>query len=111
MDHKAYEDQMIDKVNRHAEEKSQQTLENAPQEKVFTKDDARTMGRGIKRMAIAMVTAALFALSVNSFLMVSTKVGWWAVVAFLAGIVLLLLAVFLLYVQGITVVGKSGEAK
>ena len=113
MDHNAYESQMIDSINRHAEEQSQLTgtVENAPKEKVFTKDDALTMSRGIKRMVIAMVTAALFALAVNSFLMISTKVGWLAVVAFLGGIILLLIAVFLLYVQGITHVGKSGDDK
>jgi Flp pilus assembly protein TadB len=108
MDHNECEKQMIDMVNRHAEENCQQT---GTQEKVFTKDDARTMGIGIKRTILALVTAGLFALAVNSFLMVGTKVGWWAVVAFLAGIVLLLLAVFLLYAQGITKVGKSGDDK
>lgn len=112
MVHDVYEEEMIDLVNRHAEEKSQQTiLESATKEKVFTKDDARIMGTGIKRMILALITAALFALMVNSFLMVGVKVGWWAVVAFLAGIILLLLAVGLLYAQGITRVGKSGEDK
>ena len=112
MDHDVYEEQMIDMVNRHAEEKAEAFTETAPTKpKLFTKADARTLGRGIKRMTLALITAAMFALAVNSFLMVGFKSGWWAVVAFMCGIVLSLIAVFLLYAQGIARVGKTGEVK
>ena len=53
-------------------------------------------------MILALITSALFALSANGFLMVGSKAGWWAVVAFLAGIVLLITAMTFLYAQGIT---------
>ena len=111
MDHDAYEDQMFDVVNRNAEERADAHAEVTPtKEKAFDKRDAQTLWRGIKCLILALITAALYALSVNSILLVSTKVGWWAVVAFLAGIILLIFATTLLYALGL-VIGRKGETK
>jgi fatty acid desaturase len=108
MDHEAYENEMIDTINRHAEEKSRQTT---AAKRVFTKTDARTLRQGIKRTLIAILTAVLFALSVCCFIAVAFAAGYWAVIVFFSAIVLLGLAFILLYAQGITHVESKGDNK
>lgn len=110
--HDAYEEEMIAMVNRNAKEAEERVKASTPtQENVNPKLQVKTFGSGIKLMLLALITAALFALTVNSFLMVCTKVGWWAVLAFTAGIVLLFFAITFLYAMGLVITRKSGETK
>jgi fatty acid desaturase len=108
MDHNAYENEMIDTINRHAEEKSRQAT---AVKRVFTKTDTRTLRQGLKRTLIAILTAVLFALSVYNFIAVATATGYWAVILFFSAIVLLVWAFILLYAQGITHVESKGDNK
>ena len=111
MDHDVYEEQMIDMVNRHADESAKAQPKVAPaQESVSAKLMAMTFWRGTKTLILALITVAIFALTANSFLMVGSKAGWWAVVAFLGGIVLLFFAAAFLYALGL-VIGRKGESK
>lgn len=109
-----YEKEMIDVVNRHAEEKKQGfgTLENTTAKKsLFTKTDAKNLGRGVKRMVVALLTTATFAISVYCFIVAAIVIGYWAVGLFLAGIVLMVCAFTLLYAQGITHTEGKGDDK
>lgn len=110
MDHNAYEEQMIDMVNHHADEVAKSQPKVTTQAQSSTKAMAITFWRGIKTLVLALITVAIFALTANSFLMVSAKTGWWAVVAFLGGIVLLFFAASFLYALGL-VIGRKGETK
>ena len=110
--HDAYEEEMIAMVNRNNKEADERAKAATPtQEKANTRLQVKTFGSGIKLMLLALVTVALFALTANSFLMVSTKVGWWAVLAFTAGIVLLFFAISFLYAMGLVITRKSGETR
>lgn len=112
MDHEEYENQMIDGVNRHAEERAG-TYESATvaKKRVFTKTDARALRQGLKRTVLALFTAVLFALSVYGFIAVATVTGYWAVGLFLSAIVVMGSAFILLYAQGITHVESKGDKK
>ena len=110
MDHDVYEEQMIDMVNRHADESAKAQPKVTTQEQVSGKLMAMTFWRGTKTLILALITVAIFALTANSFLMVGSKAGWWAVVAFLGGIVLLFFAAAFLYALGL-VIGRKGETK
>lgn len=101
MDHEAYEKEMIDTVNRHAEEQGVQFETSIPQRAVITKKDTSTLKIGLKRMLLALLTAFLFGLSIFSFIATATATGYWAVILFISAIVLLGWAFVLLYAQGI----------
>lgn len=110
MDHEAYERQMIDTVNRNAAEKNEHVKVVNLESATTRKEDATAFKRGLKRMAIALITAALFALSVFNLIWVATANGYWAVLLFFAALVEMAVSVFLLYCQGI-IVGKTTESK
>lgn len=101
MDHEAFENEMIDTVNRHAEEQSGQVKIGIPKVKVITKKDTSALKTGLKRMVVALFTAFLFALSVFAFIVTATATGYWAVLSFFAAIVLMVWAIIFLYAQGI----------
>ena len=101
MDHEAYEKEMIDTVNRHAEEQGVHFETGISQRAVITKKDTSTLKIGLKRMVLALFTAVLFALSIFSFIATATATGYWAVILFISAIVLLGWAFVLLYAQGI----------
>ena len=106
MDHEAYENEMIDFVNRNAEEKSlnASTLESkvTARTPLMNKMDANILKLGLKRMLIAIITAALFFFSVCGFIAVATATGYLAVFIFLTSIVAMVCAFIFLYAQGIT---------
>ena len=115
MNHDTYEKEMIDGINRHAEEKSQQTIIHSS--KVTTakngsaKTDFEALKRGLKRTVLALLTAILFGLSVFAFIATATATGYWAVVLFLSAIVLMFWAFVLLYAQGVVRTGRYGGSK
>ena len=110
MDHEAFENEMIDGVNRHAEE-SGRFDGNIPKQAVITKTDTLTLKMGLNRMVLALFTAFLFGLSVFSFIATATATGYWAVILFISAIVLLVWAIIFLYAQGIADVESKGDSK
>ena len=76
----------------------------------MNKTDFSILKRGCKRMIFALITAALFALSVWGFIKTATSYGYIAVGLFLASVILLGLAFLFLYAQGI-IRGKYEESK
>ncbi len=102
MDHNAYEKEMIDGVNRNADERVQYA-------DAHKSTDAKTLWRGFKRMLLAIITATMFALSVYCFIATATVTGYWAVALFLSAIVLMFFAFTLLYAQGITYTEGEGD--
>lgn len=104
MNHEAYENQMLDGVNRHAEEKIQHTGTAKTQvaKRLLTKADAQALKQGLKRVAVALVTALTSALAVFSFIAVTWSSGYWAVALFLGAILLTIWTIILVYAQGIT---------
>ena len=76
----------------------------------MNKTDFYIFKRGCKRMAISMLTAAFFILSIWGFIVTATAPGYLAVLTFLASVIWLGMAVFFLYVQGI-VHSKRTESK
>ena len=76
----------------------------------MNKTDFSILWRGCKRMAFALVTAALFALSVYGFIATATSTGYWAVILFIASVISLGVGFLFLYVQGI-IRGKYAERK
>lgn len=111
MDHEAYETQMFDTINHHSGDKDGKPKVKIPKVAIVTKKDTSALKMGLKRMAIALFTAALFASSVFSFIFTATATGYWAVVLFLAAIVQLVWAVIFLYAQGITREESKGEKR
>ena len=113
MNHEAFENQMIDAINRNAEEKHRSThTGTAPTKRsVFTKADLMAFRRGLKRTLIALLTAALAALSVFGFIRTAVATGYWAVILFLASLVELVWVVILLYAQGIIRAESRGDRK
>lgn len=103
MDHEAYENEMIDTVNRNAEEKNTRAMESPiPAKNSFmNKADANTLKRGLKRTLLAILTAALFVFSIYSFIAVATARGYLAVLLFIIAILALVGSYILLYAQGI----------
>ena len=67
----------------------------------MSKSDVLTFKRGLKRMALAVVTAVLFATSVFCFIKVATEVGYLAILLFFVALVAMGLSLILLYAQGI----------
>jgi 1,4-dihydroxy-2-naphthoate octaprenyltransferase len=105
MDHEAYENEMMDAVNRHKEEVNKMTQVK------WNKNDTRVVVRGIKRTLIALLNAAAFAISVLCFITTATVTGYWAVLMFFVGLLTLAAAFMLLYAQGIIRVESQGEGK
>lgn len=89
-----YEQEMIDAVNRHAEEQSHYA---STQE---TPSRAKVMGRGLGRMLLAVLTAVLFAISLYGFIMVASVPGYRAVLLFHVSGMNLFWAFALLHAQG-----------
>jgi energy-converting hydrogenase Eha subunit C len=110
MDHEAYENEMIDAINRHGEEAAKKEVK-AKLSQVVTKNDARIIVRGLKRTLLALLTAATLALAVMGLITVATAPGYLAVVLFFASVLALIVSVVLLYAQGIIRVESKGESK
>ena len=108
MDHEAYENEMIDAINRHGEEAVDESVKL---NKVVTKNDAIVVIRGLKRTLFALLTIALFAISALGFITVASVQGYMAVVLFFASILGLVFAFVLLYAQGIVHIESRGESK
>ncbi len=115
MDHEAYENEMIDRVNRHADEKDlyADAFESTVTTKksMFAKTDVKTLKLGLKRTMLAVFTAVLFALALFCFVLVATARGYWAVILFFAALVFMVGGYIFLYAQGITQVGSKGDNK
>lgn len=77
----------------------------------MNKIDKKILKTGLKRVAIALLTAFLFAMSVLAFIVTATATGYWAVILFISGIVLMIWAFVFLYAQGITGDESQGENK
>ena len=65
------------------------------------KTDLKFLRRGFKRMVLALLTAAAFALAVYGFIVVAGSTGYLAVLQLIVSITMLLLALSLMYVLGI----------
>lgn len=113
MNHEAYENQMLDGVNRHAEEKTQHTgtAKTPVAKRLLTKADAQALKQGLKRVLFALITAATFALAVFCFIAVTWSRGYWAVALFLGASFLTIWTITLVYAQGITVNERQGDGK
>lgn len=75
------------------------------------KRKAKILGRGLKRMVIALFTAFLFALSVYAFVEAATAIGYWSVILFLSAVVLLVWAFGFLHAMGISDAESKGDHK
>lgn len=75
------------------------------------KKNAESLCRGFKRMVMALFTACLFGLSVYDFIATATATGYWAVVLFISGIVIMRWAFRLLNVQGANKTESDGDIK
>ena len=115
MNHAEYEKQMIDGVNRHADKWDQITFDTESTDTVKSvpvkNKNVKILGRGFTRVVVALFTAATFGLSVLDFIAVASATGYCAVALFIAAIMLLLVAVILLYSQGITNKESKGDGK
>ena len=67
----------------------------------MNKTDGKILKRGLKRMSLALMTAAIFVTSVLGFIKVAFVPGYLAVALFLGSVVALGMALVLLYAQGI----------
>lgn len=109
MDHKAYENEMIDAVNRHKEEADKKAEVKCSM--VVNKNDARVFTRGLKRTLLALLTAVTFATAVMCFITVAKVTGYWAVLMFFVALLVLAASLVLLYAQGILRVESQGDSK
>jgi hypothetical protein len=107
MDHEAYEKEMIDRVNRNAEEKSKPAK---AKQKVFTKADGYKLKRGLVATILALFTTSVFALAVCGFISVAFMSGYLAVLLFITSIMEAVCGFILLYALGI-LTGSAGEGK
>ena len=99
MDHKAYEKEMINTINHRGESTKEPTKANWSL--VMNKNDGRIVTRGLKRTVLALLTVALFTLGVIGLILTASTPGYLAVLMFLVSIVEMLIALVLLYAQGI----------
>lgn len=111
MDHEAYENEMIDAINRHGEEAVDESVKLSNRNRVVTKNDAIVVIRGLKRTLFALLTIALFAISAIGFITVASVQGYMAVVLFFASILGIVFAFVLLYAQGVVHIESRGESK
>lgn len=110
MDHEAYENEMMEAINRHGEAATH--VENEPKwSQVVTKNDSMVVAVGLKRTLLALLTAALFVISIIGFIAVATAPGYLAVILFFASILALVSSFVLLYAQGIAHSERQGEGK
>ena len=100
MDHEAYENEMIEVINRHGEEAAEKTAK-PKLTPVVTKNDARVLVTGLKRTLLALLTAGTFASAVMGFIATTKAPGYLAVVLFVASILALISSFILLYAQGL----------
>ena len=111
MNHEAYENEMINGVNRHAGEWNYITFDNETTDTVESvpvkRTGVKTLGRGLCRMIMGLITAGIFGISICDFILVSRETGYRAVAMFFAGVVMLLSAIAAVYGQGI--VGKESQ--
>ena len=79
----------------------------------MSKTDEKILRRGLKRMALALLTTALFAIAVAGLVTVAFVSGYWAVLLFFVSLYVMAIALSLLYAQGITRKqnGSQGESK
>ena len=110
MNHEAFEKEMIDTVNRNAEEKKQHT-DTTVHKSVFTKTDVLAFRVGLRRTLFALITAAIFAFSVFCFIAVAMVHGYLAVALFIVALMALGFSFLFLYAQGITRVESKSEKK
>jgi hypothetical protein len=68
----------------------------------MSKTDANVLKRGCKRMLLSLLTMMLFALAGICFYAVAISHGYLAVICFIAALGWLVLALTLLYAQGLT---------
>ena len=80
-------------------------------DKLNLEKKAWVLWRGFKRMMTALFTAALFGLSVYDFIATAKATGYWAVVLFISGIVIMRWAFRLLNAQGANKVESDGDVK
>ena len=73
--------------------------------------DVKIFLRGLKRVGVALLTAAVFSLSLFGFVATAAFPGYIAVVVFAASLIWLWMTVVLLYAQGLNRVKHKGEAK
>lgn len=106
MDHDAYENHMIEAINQHGEKTNAEPVKK----KIMNKSDAIVVAVGLKRTLLALLTAAISAISVVGLITVAKVTGYIAVLLFFASILGLLGAFVLLYAQGISRT-ESGESK
>lgn len=113
MDHEAYEQEMIETINRHGEAAAK-NVTKPDWSLVMTKNDTNVVIRGLKRTLLALLTAGLFVVSLIGLITVATVPGYLAVILFFASIMGAAVAFVLLYAQGITrktSVESTGEKK
>ena len=67
----------------------------------MNKADAKILKRGLKRVGVALLTAATFAIAVLGLILTATVPGYLAVLMFLVSALALAAAFTLLYAQGI----------
>lgn len=77
----------------------------------MSKHDLKVFVRGLKRMGVALLTSALFAMSVLCLVATAGFPGYIAVITFLGGLIWLAMAVILLYAQGLTRVRRKVDVK
>jgi hypothetical protein len=66
---------------------------------------------GLKRMGVALFTAALYALAVFDFIAVATAPGYLAVLLLIVALMLLGMAFILTYAQGLTKVHEESQGE
>jgi len=69
--------------------------------KIVDKVDMDILKRGIKRVVVALIMAAMFVMAVLGFIVTANAHGYLAVILFLASVLMLITALTLLYAQGI----------
>lgn len=80
----------------------------------MNKTDVKILMRGLKRVGVAILTAAIFVSSVVGLIVTATAPGYLAVLLFLLSIAGLLATFILLYAQGINrriIKEGKGESK
>ena len=68
----------------------------------MNKTDVEILKRGLRRMGLALLTTAMFAISVLGFFAVATAPGYLAVLMFIGSVFAMMAAITLLYAQGLT---------
>jgi hypothetical protein len=109
MDHEAYENEMMAAINRHGEEAK--PINEAKWSQVVNKNDSNIVAIGLKRTLLALLTAALFVISIVGFIAVASAPGYLAVILFFASVLAMVSSFVLLYAQGIALSERQGDGK